>query len=140
MGILSQQLGISEKATNNGVTVNPGARSLTAPSGYYSDGGKYPDDRPTWDNTDVLTTEQLGGGLIIAGQTSGSQSFNRDSKMEGLGLAMALFQTKFRSGTNPVFSLTDNMWLVSWESIDPVYAPSNFSDRITTSQTAGSLN
>ena len=49
MGILSQQLGISAKATTNDIGINPEARSLTAPSGFYADGGKYPDNRPVWD-------------------------------------------------------------------------------------------
>ena len=136
MVILSQQFGISEKATNNGVTVNPGARSLTAPSGYYSDGGKYPDDRPTWDNTAVLTTEQLGGETIIAGQIGGSQHFNKVSDRSGLDRAISFYYTK----TGADFSWTEDTWLVSWENIDSVYAPTTFNDGITTSQTAGSLS
>ena len=62
MSILSQQLSISEKAFTNRITTNPEARSLTYRSGYYGNGGQYPDAREFYasDSTVNETTEYQG--------------------------------------------------------------------------------
>lgn len=71
MGILSQQLSISERATTNDIGVNPEARSLTKASGYFADGGKYPDNRSTFNNTSIVNSS---GGIeeISESETAGS--------------------------------------------------------------------
>ena len=45
MGILNQQIVISDLYISNQITTDPGARSLTMRNGYYVD-HKYPDNRP----------------------------------------------------------------------------------------------
>ena len=54
MSILSQQLSISEKAFTNRITTNPEARSLTYRSGYYGNGGQYPDAREFFDSDSTV--------------------------------------------------------------------------------------
>tara|TARA_Y100000310_G_scaffold11640_1_gene12156 strand:+ start:368 stop:634 length:267 start_codon:yes stop_codon:yes gene_type:complete len=60
--ILLQQISISEKAFTNDITTNPEAQSLTYRSGYYGNGGQYPDAREFFDSdsTVIETTEYRG--------------------------------------------------------------------------------
>ena len=60
MSILSQQMVISLLAVTNDITPNRLSRSLTAPSGYYSNNGQYPDPR----------TQMTGAGIVATGNQS----------------------------------------------------------------------
>lgn len=60
MSILSQQMVISLLAVTNDITPNRLSRSLTAPSGYYSNNGQYPDPR----------TQMTGAGIVATGGKS----------------------------------------------------------------------
>ena len=62
MSILSQQLSISQRAFTNRITTNPAAQSLTYRSGYYGNGGQYPDAREFFDSDSTVseTTEYQG--------------------------------------------------------------------------------
>ena len=60
--ILLQQISISEKAFTNDITTNPEAQSLTYRSGYYGNGGQYPDAREVFnsDSTVIETIDDQG--------------------------------------------------------------------------------
>ena len=62
MSILSQQLSISQRAFTNDIITNPEAQSLTYRSGYYGNGGQYPDAREFFDSDSTVseTTEYQG--------------------------------------------------------------------------------
>ena len=62
MSILSQQLRISQKAFTNYIRANPAAQSLSYKSGYYGNGGQYPDHREFFDSDSTVneTTEYQG--------------------------------------------------------------------------------
>ena len=62
MSILSQQLSISQRAFTNDIITNPEAQSLTYRSGYYGNGGQYPDAREFFDSDSTVseTTEYRG--------------------------------------------------------------------------------
>ena len=133
MGILNQQLGISEKATTNDIDVNSTARSLTAPSGYYAEGGKYPDNRSTWRNGDVVTTEIRGGEQLIAGQEAGTQTFTLTN--DNYNTAVSLHKN-----TGGTMKIESSGITVSWDAINSVYASTWLDDGIAISQTAGRLS
>ena len=54
MSILSQQLRISQKAFTNYIRANPAAQSLSYKSGYYGNGGQYPDHREFFDSDSTV--------------------------------------------------------------------------------------
>jgi len=54
MSILSQQLSISQRAFTNDIITNPEAQSLTYRSGYYGNGGQYPDAREFFDSDSTV--------------------------------------------------------------------------------------
>jgi hypothetical protein len=68
MGILEQQLIISNKAVSNDITTDPEARSLTMRNGYYVD-SKYPDNRSTmtgenpFNDAAIITISQTAGQI-----------------------------------------------------------------------------
>tara|TARA_Y100000310_G_scaffold248301_1_gene254117 strand:+ start:52 stop:261 length:210 start_codon:yes stop_codon:yes gene_type:complete len=68
MGILEQQLNISNKAVSNDITTDPEARSLTMRNGYYVD-SKYPDNRSTmtgenpFSDTDSITISKTAAQI-----------------------------------------------------------------------------
>jgi|TARA_R110002051_G_C8330579_1_gene436537 hypothetical protein len=68
MGILEQQLNISNKAVSNDIATDPEARSLTMRNGYYVD-SKYPDNRSTmtgenpFSDTDSITISKTAGQI-----------------------------------------------------------------------------
>ena len=66
MGILEQQLIISEKVISNEIMTNPEARSLTMRNGYYVD-SKYPDNRSTMTGENPFND----AGIITISQTAG---------------------------------------------------------------------
>ena len=55
MSILSQQLSISQRAFTNDIITNPEAQSLTYRSGYYGNGGQYPDAREFFDSDSTVS-------------------------------------------------------------------------------------
>ena len=66
MGILEQQLNISNKAVSNDITTDPEARSLTMRNGYYVD-SKYPDNRSTMTGENPFND----AGIITISKTAG---------------------------------------------------------------------
>ena len=54
MSIVSQQLSISQRAFTNDIITNPEAQSLTYRSGYYGNGGQYPDAREFFDSDSTV--------------------------------------------------------------------------------------
>ena len=68
MGILEQQLIVSDKIVSNDITTNPEARSLTMRNGYYVD-SKYPDNRSTmngenpFSDTDSITISKTAAQI-----------------------------------------------------------------------------
>ena len=73
MSILSQQMVISQLAFTNDMSVNRLAQSLTAPSGYYGNGGQYPDPR----------TQMTGAGIVATGNQSKTRERIKDSFTAG---------------------------------------------------------
>ena len=73
MSILSQQLSISQRAFTNRITTNPEAQSLTYRSGYYGNGGQYPDPR----------TQMTGAGIVATGNQSKTRERIKDSFTAG---------------------------------------------------------
>ena len=69
MSILSQQMVISQLAVTNDISPNRLSRSLTAPSGYYSNNGQYPDPR----------TQMTGAGIVATGNQSKTHERIRNS-------------------------------------------------------------
>ena len=76
MGILEQQLFISDKVITNDITKNRSARSLTYRNGYYLN-HMYPDNRPQWTGQSLLvgsddikmTTSWLEGRQMQTGMS-----------------------------------------------------------------------
>ena len=73
MSILSQQMVISQLAVTNDIKPNRLSRSLTAPSGYYSNNGQYPDPR----------TQMTGAGIVATGNQSKTHERIRNSFTAG---------------------------------------------------------
>ena len=152
MGILSQQLGISARATTNDIDVNPEARSLTAPSGFYADGGKYPDNRSVWDHNSLVegadNPEQVGreagwrwatgeeynyaiNEFYAAGGTD--HNFDRSAALaDGSGVV-----TEWRSGY--VDDIRSQSGITGWWAIVEWEEETYFTDGIRPSSTAGKL-
>ena len=59
MSILSQQLRISQKAFTNYIRANPAAQSLSYKSGYYGNGGQYPDHREFFDSDATISGNHI---------------------------------------------------------------------------------
>ena len=68
MGILEQQLIISDKVVSNDIKIDPEARSLTMKNGYYVN-SMYPDNRSTmtgdnpFSDMDRITTSETAGQI-----------------------------------------------------------------------------
>ena len=153
MGILSQQLGISAKATTNDIGINPEARSLTAPSGFYADGGKYPDNRPVWDYNALVkeaddpeqvareagwrwaTGEEYSGALAAFYAAGGSDhNFDRSAALaDGTGVVTE-WHSGYANDIRTQAGITGWWAIVEWEGIETY-----FTDGIRPSSTAGKL-
>ena len=129
MGILNHKLGISKKITAGDADIM-GQYPIQS-SGYFADEGRYPDNRSTWAHGDVLTTETKGGELLTAGHTSGGQYFSYTSYLAG--------QAKIKEMNGSVKYYRSGM-VVSWEALEPTFAPTWLDDGIAVSKTAGNLS
>ena len=70
MGILEQQLNISNKAVSNDITTDPVAESVTMRNGYYVD-HKYPDNRPEMTGESYFVCVNNGIEDISESKTAG---------------------------------------------------------------------
>ena len=132
MGILSQQLGISERATTNDIDVNPEARSLTAPSGFYADGGKYPDNRSVWDHNSLVEgadNPENKGDLITAAIEAGQRKATKTEHKSG----------KSDDGEVVYYGWRKRKSKVVWDAAEAIYEETYFTDGIRPSSTAGQL-
>ena len=132
MGILSQQLGISDRAVTNDISRDPEARSLTKASGYFADGGKYPDDRSVWNYNALVEgadNPENKGDLITAAIEAGERESSRKERKSGVS----------DDGEVVYYGKKNRQAKIVWDAAEATYEEAYFTDGIRPSSTAGQL-
>ena len=132
MGILNQQLSVSERAVTNDISRDPEARSLTKASGYFADGGKYPDDRSVWNYNALVEgadNPENKGDLITAAIEAGERNATETERKSG----------KSDDGEVVYYGQANSFSKVVWDAAEATYEETYFTDGIRPSSTAGKL-